>query len=209
MRLSRTDARARLEVEDAGPGIPPERLRNLFQPFQSSAPGGFGIGLYESKRIVESYRGTLRVESEPGKGTRVVVELPAIAPGAAGGADFGSEQGERAMKRSSWALVVLATFAVWRLRSAIKGCGVVKDFRKSRHLKAAERYDAEKKYKEATIEYRNALRFDPQDLQTVKKLGLRLLRERADRRRLPAAQALRRTGARTTSRRGRSSARST
>ena len=69
-------------MEDAGPGIPPERLRNLFQPFQSSAPGGFGIGLYESKRIVESYRGTLRVESEPGKGTRVVVELPAVAPGA-------------------------------------------------------------------------------------------------------------------------------
>jgi hypothetical protein len=83
VRLSGTHERARLEVEDAGPGIPPERLRNLFQPFQSSAPGGFGIGLYESKRIVESYRGTLRVESEPGKGTRVVVELPAIAPGAA------------------------------------------------------------------------------------------------------------------------------
>ena len=83
VRLSGTDARARLEVDDAGPGIPPERLRNLFQPFQSSAPGGFGIGLYESKRIVESYRGTLRVESEPGKGTRVVVELPAVAPGAA------------------------------------------------------------------------------------------------------------------------------
>ena len=83
VRLSGTDERARLEVDDAGPGIPPERLRNLFQPFQSSAPGGFGIGLYESKRIVESYRGTLRVESEPGKGTRVVVELPAIAPGAA------------------------------------------------------------------------------------------------------------------------------
>jgi hypothetical protein len=83
VRLSGTDERARLEVADDGPGIPPERLRNLFQPFQSKAPGGFGIGLYESKRIVESYRGTLRIESEPGKGTRVVVELPAIAPGAA------------------------------------------------------------------------------------------------------------------------------
>ena len=74
------------------------------------------------------------------------------------------------MKRSSWALVVLATFTVSGC-SAIKGCGVVKDFRKSRHLKAAEGYDADKKYKEATIEYRNALRFDPQDLQTVKKLA--------------------------------------
>jgi signal transduction histidine kinase len=82
VRLSAADGKVRLEVDDEGPGIPPERLRNLFQPFQSQAPGGFGIGLYESKRIVESYRGTLRVESEPGRGTRVVVELPAVAPGA-------------------------------------------------------------------------------------------------------------------------------
>ena len=69
----------RLEVADTGSGIAPERLRTLFQPFQSGAAGSFGIGLYESKRIVESYRGTLRVESEVGRGTRVVVELPAVA----------------------------------------------------------------------------------------------------------------------------------
>jgi len=70
------------------------------------------------------------------------------------------------MKRqAAWAVVLVAV-----LSSA--GCGMVKDFRKSRHLKAAERYVAEKKYKEATIEYRNALRFDPQDLDAVKKLGL-------------------------------------
>jgi signal transduction histidine kinase len=73
----------RLDVEDRGPGIPPERMRTLFQPFQSGAAGSFGIGLYESKRIVESYRGTLRVESEPGRGTRVIVELPAVASEAA------------------------------------------------------------------------------------------------------------------------------
>jgi signal transduction histidine kinase len=72
------DSRVRLEVADTGSGIPPERLRTLFQPFQSGE-AGFGIGLYESKRIVESYRGTLRVESEVGRGTRVVVELPAVA----------------------------------------------------------------------------------------------------------------------------------
>lgn len=81
LRLSAADGKVRLEVSDEGPGIPPERLRTLLQPFQSKEPGGFGIGLYESKRIVESYRGTLRVESEPGHGTRVVVELPAVAPG--------------------------------------------------------------------------------------------------------------------------------
>ncbi len=79
VKLAGGIGRVRLEVADTGSGIPPERLRTLFQPFQSGAVGSFGIGLYESKRIVESYRGTLRVESELGHGTRVVVELPAVA----------------------------------------------------------------------------------------------------------------------------------
>jgi signal transduction histidine kinase len=83
VKLVGGDGRVRLEVSDAGSGIPSERLRTLFQPFQSGAAGSFGIGLYESKRIVESYRGTLRVESEVGRGTRVVVELPAVATEAA------------------------------------------------------------------------------------------------------------------------------
>ena len=81
--VTRSLDRVRLEVVDSANGIPPERLRTLFQPFQSGEEGGFGIGLYESKRIVESYRGTLRLESEVGRGTRVVVELPAIASAAA------------------------------------------------------------------------------------------------------------------------------
>jgi signal transduction histidine kinase len=68
-----------MDVVDEGPGVPPERLRTLFRPFQSGTSGGFGIGLYESKRIVESYGGTLRLESTLGRGTRVTVELPAVA----------------------------------------------------------------------------------------------------------------------------------
>jgi putative PEP-CTERM system TPR-repeat lipoprotein len=70
------------------------------------------------------------------------------------------------MKRQAVWLVVIAAVLVG------SGCGMVKDFRKNRHLKAAERYVAEKKYKEATIEYRNALRFDPENLDAVRKLGL-------------------------------------
>jgi signal transduction histidine kinase len=72
--------RISIEIADRGCGIAPERLRTLFRPLRSDSPGGLGIGLYESKRIIESYRGSLRVESAPGRGTRVILELPAVAP---------------------------------------------------------------------------------------------------------------------------------
>ncbi len=74
--LGRNEDRVVVEVADEGPGIPPEQMRTLFQPFHSATPGGFGIGLYESKRIVESYGGGMRVNSRPGRGTRIIVELP-------------------------------------------------------------------------------------------------------------------------------------
>jgi hypothetical protein len=79
VELGTGEGHVRMDVVDEGPGVPPERLRTLFRPFQSGTSGGFGIGLYESKRIVESYGGTLRLESTLGRGTRVTVELPAVA----------------------------------------------------------------------------------------------------------------------------------
>jgi len=85
VEVGHDDDRVRLIVSDEGPGIPPDRLGTLFQPFRSGTEGGFGIGLYESKRIVESYGGSLRVDTAPGRGTRVIVDLPAVAPGAAVG----------------------------------------------------------------------------------------------------------------------------
>jgi putative PEP-CTERM system histidine kinase len=78
--LSGDGERVRLQVIDDGPGIAQENLRTLFQPFRSGTGEGFGIGLYESKRIVESYGGQLRVASALGQGTRVTVDLPTVAP---------------------------------------------------------------------------------------------------------------------------------
>ena len=63
-------------VTDTGPGIEPEALRTLFQPFRTTKEGGLGIGLFQCKRILEAHRGTIHVESEVGRGTRVRIELP-------------------------------------------------------------------------------------------------------------------------------------
>jgi putative PEP-CTERM system histidine kinase len=63
-------------VADTGPGIEPEALRTLFQPFRTTKEGGLGIGLFQCKRILEAHRGTIHVESEVGRGTWVRIELP-------------------------------------------------------------------------------------------------------------------------------------
>jgi putative PEP-CTERM system histidine kinase len=94
VRLGVEGERALLEVVDEGPGIAPENLRTLFQPFRSTTRDGFGIGLYESKRIVESYGGRLRIVTALGKGTRVMVELPTVAPETAVGQTAAAEEGQ-------------------------------------------------------------------------------------------------------------------
>jgi len=63
-------------VADTGPGVEPEELRTLFQPFRTTKEGGLGIGLFQCKRILEAHRGTIHIESEVGRGTSVRIELP-------------------------------------------------------------------------------------------------------------------------------------
>lgn len=64
-------------IEDNGCGMNPEFIRNsLFKPFQTTKPQGLGIGMFQSKMIVEAHQGRIEVESEPGKGTRFRVVLP-------------------------------------------------------------------------------------------------------------------------------------
>jgi hypothetical protein len=73
---SRKDGAVSIQVRDNGPGMEEERLRTLFRPFRSTKPGGFGLGMYECKRIVAGYKGSIHVESEPGRGTVVTIILP-------------------------------------------------------------------------------------------------------------------------------------
>ncbi len=68
----------RVSVSDTGCGIPPENLAKVFEPFFTtrSTAGGTGLGLAIARRIAQEHGGSIRLESEPGKGTRAIVELP-------------------------------------------------------------------------------------------------------------------------------------
>jgi len=70
-------AHAVVEVTDSGCGMSPEFVRNrLFRPFQSSKPGGFGIGAYEARELIRRMNGGLEVESREGLGTRFILRFP-------------------------------------------------------------------------------------------------------------------------------------
>jgi signal transduction histidine kinase len=66
-----------LLVEDSGVGIPPENLARVFQPFFSTRKGGSGLGLALVKSTADRLGGRVELESEPGRGTRARVLLPA------------------------------------------------------------------------------------------------------------------------------------
>jgi signal transduction histidine kinase len=68
-----------LDVTDTGSGIPPEALPRVFEPFFSTRPGGTGFGLPYARRIVEAHRGTVQLETAPGKGCKFTIRLPAGA----------------------------------------------------------------------------------------------------------------------------------
>ena len=74
---------ARIEVEDTGPGIPPEQMPHLFDRFwqaRSADRRGVGLGLAIARGIVEAHGGRIRVESEPGVGSVFAFDLPLVEP---------------------------------------------------------------------------------------------------------------------------------
>jgi signal transduction histidine kinase len=76
IKVAAEDARAIVEVIDTGRGIPPDEMEKVFQVYYSTKKGGTGLGLPTTRRIVGEHGGTIRLESEPGKGTRFVIALP-------------------------------------------------------------------------------------------------------------------------------------
>lgn len=66
-----------ISVADDGPGIPPDKLERVFEAYFTTKENGTGIGLAIVKHNVELYGGTVRVESELGKGAKFIVTFPA------------------------------------------------------------------------------------------------------------------------------------
>jgi len=66
-----------IDIEDTGPGIPPELREQIFNPFFTTKKEGVGLGLSQVSKIVDDHRGWIRLSSEPGKGACFRVFLPA------------------------------------------------------------------------------------------------------------------------------------
>ena len=77
-------SRVRITVADTGPGMSRGQLDQAFDDFYTTKPGGTGLGLSIVRRLILDLNGTLRIETEPGEGTRAIVELPAESPGSDG-----------------------------------------------------------------------------------------------------------------------------
>ena len=80
--LDRTTRNAILSVKDNGPGIPQDAIPHIFDRFfrvdkaRSRETGGTGLGLSIVRQMVLLHGGTIRVESQEGKGSDFIVELP-------------------------------------------------------------------------------------------------------------------------------------
>lgn len=66
-----------LHVIDTGPGMEPETIRRLFEPYFTTKSGGTGLGLPTARKLIEHHGGRMEVHSEPGRGTDFTVTLPA------------------------------------------------------------------------------------------------------------------------------------
>ena len=70
-----SDGRMEIQVSDTGKGIPKDKIKNIFDPFFTSKTRGPGVGLTFTLKIIQEHRGTVSVESEPGKGTIFTIRL--------------------------------------------------------------------------------------------------------------------------------------
>jgi signal transduction histidine kinase len=89
-------------IGDTGTGIPADRMAKIQEPFFTTKAHGTGLGLSTCRWIVWEMRGEMQIESEPGRGTRVTIALPAIeVPGAGQAPSAGGAPPARGSARGS------------------------------------------------------------------------------------------------------------
>lgn len=66
-----------LVIKDTGAGMTEERVKKIFEPFNSDKAGGLGLGMPYAKKIIEEHGGKIAIESRLGEGTQVCINLPA------------------------------------------------------------------------------------------------------------------------------------
>ena len=78
LEVAAAEVRGRVEIAitDDGPGISPEALRDIGQPFTTTKAHGSGLGLFLTRRLLQSAGGTLELSRPSGRGTRCTVRLP-------------------------------------------------------------------------------------------------------------------------------------
>lgn len=67
----------RIAIRDYGNGIPADTISRVFDPYFTTKPGASGLGLTSAYSIVQKHSGSISIESQPGRGTLVTVDLPA------------------------------------------------------------------------------------------------------------------------------------
>ena len=78
------DGKIEVTVVDDGPGIPKESQERIFERFyrvdkaRSREQGGTGLGLAIVKHVIQAHGGEVRLESEPGSGSRFIFTLPSV-----------------------------------------------------------------------------------------------------------------------------------
>jgi nitrogen-specific signal transduction histidine kinase len=79
IELTRTEGHATLTVSDTGPGIPPELLERVLEPFFTTKPRGSGLGLAISAGIAQAHGARLRAGNRPGGGAMFTIDFPLVA----------------------------------------------------------------------------------------------------------------------------------
>ncbi len=76
IRATRTDGQVEITFADTGPGIPPDALDAVFEPFYTTKEGGTGLGLSISHKIIQMHGGTISASNSPDGGAVITVRIP-------------------------------------------------------------------------------------------------------------------------------------